>query len=381
MLPSSLRVLHVTTTGRIGGAERIIADLVRVADADGSYRPAICVLRDPAGLRRELADTRVRVGSLDVTSPLTALRGFVALIRLMRTQRFDIVHTHLIHASVFGLLAAVVAGVPLRVMTRHFERYLWMFAGRRERAMQLMADRLADAIFAVSRAAATTMIERERVRPDRIIVAPNGIDIDRVAALAAMDGRGGELGPWERPTIGTVGTLTARKGQRFLIEAVAQLPSPLVADLVIVGDGELRSELEHVARRSGVAGQVHFTGYIQNVYPVVSRFDIYAQPSVEEGFGIAVLEAMALGKAVVATRVGGLPEIVEDGVTGLLVDAADAGALAAAIARLAHDPEMRERLGAAARIEVSRRFGVRVCAQRYADAYRELLSRREGRRR
>lgn len=365
-----ISVLHVTTDGRIGGAERLIADVVRAARRNGQYEPSVCVLRRGGDLRAELTDTPIQVHELGLGGPASAPRVLAALTRLLARQRYDVVHTHLIHASAIGLMAAKLARAPLAVMTRHYERYVWIYGTALDRMLQRTANRLADHVFAISEAVRRTLVEREGVSPARITTVPNGIDIQRVRRLGIV--ATSAVSP-AGITIGSVGSLERRKGHEYLMEALALLQTEPPPRLLLVGDGPLRTELERLALKLGVRHRVELTGYQADPYRSLARMDIYAQPSLEEGFGIAVIEAMALERPVVAADTGGLPEIVKDGVNGLLVAPRDPRALAQTLARLAENADLRRRLGGAGRALVEARFDAATTAARYGDAYRRLL--------
>lgn len=368
-------VLHVTTAGRIGGAERLIADVIRAAQRDSGFRLAVCVLHRASDLAAELADTGVPIYELGLDGPRGVPKALVGLIKLVSRHHFDVIHTHLVHASALGLVAAKAARAPLAVMTRHYDRYASMFGSRTDRLLQDAANRLADHTFAISDAVRLTLQSAEGVAPERITVVPNGIDLARIEHQAGV--RSGTVRrATGQMTISSVGSLERRKGHEFLIRALAQLDFRPKPRLILVGDGALRAELMTLAAALGIRDRVDFLGYQANPYPWLARSDLYVQPSLEEGFGISVLEAMALGRPVVASNVGGLPEVVKDEQTGLLVAARQPHALGEALTRLLHDAELRDRLGAAGRAQVRARFDVRLTAARYGDTYRQLLSAR-----
>jgi glycosyltransferase involved in cell wall biosynthesis len=178
---------------------------------------------------------------------------------------------------------------------------------------------------------------RDGRRPGHVV--PLGIDLERFGAARAAPA--GEVS-----LVGTVGRLAPQKDQETLLEAAALVPE---ARFVLVGDGELRPELERRAAELGIADRVTFTGAREDVPELLASFDVFAHPSLFEGFCLAVLEAQAAGVPVVATPVGGIPETVVDGETGLLVPTRDPTALAAAIRRLLEDREFAQRLADAAR--------------------------------
>ena len=173
----------MTTGGRIGGAERLIADVARAAKRTGSD-VEVCVLGHREDLGVELAADGIIVHELGLARAVGAPAVLFALARLVRRRRYDVVHTHLIHASAIGLAAARLGGIPLAVMTRHYERYAWLYGTRLDRTLQRAANAMAHHIFAISDAARETMVRLEGVTPDRISVVPNGIDLERVRRRA-----------------------------------------------------------------------------------------------------------------------------------------------------------------------------------------------------
>jgi len=214
----------------------------------------------------------------------------------------------------------------------------------------------------------------------KVRVIPNGID----AAPFREDRDCGELRrslgiPAAAPVIGTVGRLSEIKRQDLMIrafaEAIRRVPD---AHLLLVGDGPLRESLQTLADELGLSRRVHLVGYQDRPERYLQVMDIFALTSRSEGMPLAVLEAWAAARPVVASRVGGLPEMVEDGRTGILVPSGDQTALANTLIALATNPELRRQMGGAGRHEVESRFDVGTMAENYARHYRELLGRREG---
>ncbi len=364
----------MTTDGRIGGAERLIIDIIRANLDVGAIQPEVCVLLQAGNLGQELRAMGVPVHELRLRRSVGAPLALARLAGIVSRRRFDVVHTHLLHASALGLAAARIANVRLAVMTRHYEQYVWTYGSWDDRLAQWFTNRLAGHIFAVSDAALQVLVGRECVAPDRVTVVPNGVDLARVRRLA----KGGETltaGRQDVITVGSVGSLETRKGHKYLLEAFALLEDSKTR-LLLVGDGTLRDELRRQVVDLGIVDRVEFTGYQSNPYEFLARMDIYAQPSVEEGFGIAVIEAMALGIPVVASNTGGLPELVRNGETGVLVPRQDAKSLIGALSRLIADPEFRRAVGRAGRTFVDSRFDAATTAARYTDAYRRLLEAR-----
>jgi glycosyltransferase involved in cell wall biosynthesis len=293
-----------------------------------------------------------------VSTPMNA-PGHVGATRVIAAAidrwSIDLVHTHLWNADLFGGVAAAWRGVP-SVSTVHGSNFLpFGVTGLhrvRRQGLSLVyraVYRLSDRVLAPSQALLTDLAERPgiRVPPSHVTVVHNGIDLNDLRArtsaahLPELVAR-----RMPAPLIACVANMFAIKGQDWLIRAMpAVLAAVPAAVLVLVGDGEWRATLERLANETGVGDRVIFTGSIQNPLAVVEHADVVVLPSLSEGLPIALLEAMAIGRAVVASRVGGIPEVVQDGETGLLIPAADSQALSSAIVRLLMDPHLRVNLG------------------------------------
>lgn len=301
-----------------------------------------------------------------------ALKG---LVRTFRGLRPDIVHTHTSKAGFLGRLAARLAGVPRVVHTMHEpphnaargwverELYIWL---------ERLAARWADRIHTQSHANEREILRTRLVPKRKLEVFHLGIDLSSYRPAADPRAAVRALGiPDSAPVVGTVGRLEAPKGHAYLLQALARLPARVRA--VIVGGGVLRERLEADAETLGVADRVVFTGFREDMLDLLQGFDVFALPSLWEGLGVVLLEAMAYGKPLVASAVGGVTDVVVPGETGLLVPREDPKALAQALARLLDDRALAQRLGAAGRARVERAFRSDVADDRFMRMYRELL--------
>ena len=326
-----------------------------------------------------------------VSTPMNA-PGHVGATRVIAAAidrwSIDLVHTHLWNADLFGGVAAAWRGVP-SVSTVHGSNFLpFGVTGLhrvRRQGLSLVyraVYRLSDRVLAPSQALLTDLAERPgiRVPPSRVTVVHNGIDLNDLRArtsaahLPELVAR-----RMPAPLITCVANMFAIKGQDWLIRAMpAVLAAVPAAVLVLVGDGEWRATLERLANETGVGDRMIFTGSIQNPLAVVEHADVVVLPSLSEGLPIALLEAMAIGRAVVASRVGGIPEVVQDGETGLLIPAADSQALSSAIVRLLMDPHLRVHLGTRARAHVERQWSSQRMVECTAAVYDEVLAAHKG---
>jgi len=354
-----MRIVQFITPSQIGGAEVHVLSLAARLLRRGHDVTVIC----PRGrdLEREL-----RARDLPLWAPRTTGKfdpvTLIRLARRLRSWRADVLHTHLSTASLLGSLAARLAGVPA-IATVH---------GLNSKTCFQCADRL----IAVSQAV-KQHLTAQGVPPDRIRVIYNGIDLPADVHTPQPDLRQ-RVAPASAVVFGTVGRLGPEKGHRYLLEAAAQLSRraglPPV-HVLIVGQGREEAPLRALAQRLGIGDRVTFAGFQREVWPYLAIMDVFVLPSLKEGLSLSALEAMALGKPVVASRVGGTPEVVEDGETGMLVPPSDASALAEALASLVRSPEAMERMGRAGRQRVAERFGAERMASEIEEVYREVARR------
>jgi glycosyltransferase involved in cell wall biosynthesis len=354
-------IVHVLSSFGVGGQERVALDLAIGQRARGHRVAAISLASAPDGAMADefrehgiAADRVAKRGGLDPTLvPRLALA--------LRRHRADIVHTHNPLPLIYGAPAARIIGAGA-IHTKHGKN-----PGSRGQVMlRRAAARLVHAFVAVSD---TTLAQarEQRDAPERALhLITNGIRLDRYAPdLAARAEVRAELGLGDAWVVGTVGRLDANKNQAMLVRALAPQLSAS-RRLVIVGDGPARAEVLAAAAGSPF---VVLTGRRMDVPRLVHAFDVFALPSVSEGLPLVVPEAMAAGLPIVATAVGGLPSVVDDGVTGVLVPV-DAAALGAALGALAANPARARAMGQAAREIALARYS----ADRMVDAYLALYT-------
>jgi L-malate glycosyltransferase len=364
-MPSKIPMALFLSSFEPGGTERQMIELVRRLDRDRFDVHVACFHRRGAWLDRaeeyaaSIAEFPIR--GFGKAATLAEARRFA---RWCRDRELAIVHTADLYANIFGLPAAAVAGVPVRIANR---RELNPDKTPAQIAMQRAAYGCAHAVVANSRAAADCLAA-ERVPPKRIRVVANGID---PAAHCTRE----HIGPIRK--IVTVANLRREKAHDVLIEA-----APLVlrrcpdAEFIVAGDGPRRTELEGLARLRGVAGRMRFLGHCEDVPRLLAESDLFVLPSRSEAFPNGVLEAMAAGLPVVATRVGGITELVEHQRTGVLVPPDDARALAFAVLDLVQWREHAIELGRAARRVVETRYSYRRMVEQFERIYVEQLTAR-----
>ena len=378
MTPKPLRVCHVMSADLWAGAEVQVATVA-------SYlvtRPDVqlsAVLFNEGRLAAELRRMGVDVTVVDEqrTSSL-AILGF--LRRYFRQHEADVIHTHRYKDSVLGMVAARTAGVPHAVRTVHGLReaaHGWAWAREQIYAAfeRVTLWCFADRVIAVSRRMAETLAGSD-CRPGSLTQIANGIDLSRVTATRGPADMRRELGidPGDI-VIGTAGRLSRVKGHATLLRAAhLMLQRERGVRIVVAGDGPLRDDLEETARRLHVDGACRFLGARSDVYDVLAALDVFVLPSLDEGIPMVLLEAMALGKPVVASAVGGIPEIVTHQESGLLVPPGDERALADACLELARHRDRAWALGAEARRTVETRFSHDRNGAEIAAVYHGLAS-------
>jgi len=297
------------------------------------------------------------------------------LRRLVRRGGFDLLHLHTSHAHTLGVAAAALAGRPRArtVVSRRvdFSIYRHSFLGLNGWKYTRGTDR----VVCVSNRIREVLVQ-DGLPPASLRVAHSGIDLARLDDAPPGAARiRAEIGiPADAPVIGNVAALAGHKGQRTLVEAAPRvLEAVPEAWILIAGDGALREELERRAEELGVSARVRFLGFRADVPSLLGAFTVFCFPSLLEGLGTSVLDAMAARLPIVASRAGGIPEAVEDGVSGLLVEPGAPGPLADALVSLLRDPDARRRLGAAARARVEALFTVERTVEGTLAVYRELM--------
>lgn len=364
-----MKILHVTSTRYgIGGVERLLLDLsdkYDPADAEFIYANLFDDANGAGAFPTDIKRRGLEYVQIDGHGMSDAPSMASKLRRVIRENSVDIVHLHMMKATIVGWLATRRLGVPT-VVTRHYTQKLIAKHPAPIRWLDKAALRGVDRIISISASVRDDMIAGG-IAPEKIVVVHNGLDIEAFDRQAAS---GDKIERWPgKFVIGTVGSLTKRKGHRFLVEGFARIADRLPnAQVVIVGEGPERQDLERLAADMGVADRVVLHGFESNIPALLRQFDVYVHPATDEPFGIAVLEAMAAEKPVIATAVDGVPEIVTDGITGRLVPAEDPDAIAAA---LVGEIPGAERV----RKEVEDRFSITRTAEGYLETYKGMLAK------
>jgi glycosyltransferase involved in cell wall biosynthesis len=365
-------VLQVVTRLNIGGPARHILAL-----AANSRMPMTVVAGRPPAPEGELSDPRVEVTHVPLVRPLSAIqdpRAYRAIRRILLERRPDVLHTHMAKAGAIGRSAAAsLRGRPRMVHTFHGHVLAGYFNARAERVFLEVERRLArrtDLLVAVSDEIRDELLERGVGRPEQWRVIPLGFDLRPFLAAKPARVVRGPLGlADDAPLVGMVGRLTSIKDHQTALLAIRDVPD---CHLVVVGDGELRGSLERLSADLGLGDRVHFVGWRTDVAAVYADLDVALLTSLNEGTPVSLIEAAAAGVPSVATHVGGVPFVVDDGRTGLLVPPRDPEAVAAGLRRLLSDRGDRKQLGEAARSRVGERFSLGASLDAHRSIYAEL---------
>jgi glycosyltransferase involved in cell wall biosynthesis len=370
-----MRVLQLLSSGGIYGAEKMVANLAKGLDMMGCQ--SIVGVFDNMHVESPDVATYMRQQDLPViVIPCKGKLDGTTIDAIRRSiERYDIslIQSHGYKTDVYGYLAARKSGLPI-LATSH----LWT---RRTTSLRLYAyiDQLIlrrfNHVVAVSDEIAKE-IRAAGVSPEKISVIDNGIDVDAFRSTSSEIGS--EFRESEMRVVGAVGRLVIQKGFDYLLRAIPRILERFPSTkFLIAGEGTERSRLEILACELNISGQVQFLGARGDMPSVYAFFDVFILSSVDEGMPIALIEAMAAAKAVVATRVAAVPKLVIHGQTGLLVEPKNPEALSEAVCLLLENSALRERFGSAARTRIENHFSSKVMAERYLKLYRQLQNNHE----
>ncbi|MCX5892429.1 MAG: glycosyltransferase [Deltaproteobacteria bacterium] len=367
-----VKVLHLLASLPVGGAEDLVAAIVRGLDPE-RFAAGVACLGFPGPVGEELRAAGYPVNYLGLEVKQTSMWRLVAAVRrLLKELQPDILHTHLYHPNLYGRLAALGLGIPVVAAVHNsytrvkFHRRVWNF----------LLGRAADRILVGSAQVRDDVRHYDGVPASRLLLLPYGIRLDELgSSLSRQEAR--QALQVSGFVMGAVGRLEEQKGHAYLLEALAQVRQDLPeATLVLVGDGRLRQDLEGRARELGLAERVRFLGTRRDLPLIYRALDLFVQPSRWEGLPLALLMAMGAGLPVLATRVSGVREVINDGVNGRLVEPEAPQALARVLLELYRQPETRVRLGAAAQCTIRENYSLEAMLARLEKLYLELWQQR-----
>ncbi|MCI0695588.1 glycosyltransferase [candidate division KSB1 bacterium] len=370
---NKIKIAHVSAHLQFGGKENGVVNLVNGLDPD-IFESYIFTYVRGGPLAQRVDPSRCRV--VELGDKLGGdYRLYFKVAREFWRYRIHIAHTHSWATLMEGIVGAKLAAVPIII---HGEHGTMQTESKLHIHMQRWFWRRADQILSVSEALRENLHQTFDFPKERIRVVANGVDLSRFDLSRNGVDYKARLGvPPEALVFGAVGRLVPVKAYPILLKAAKlvfrEIPP---AHLVIVGDGPLRNELVQLARDYNMLDRVHFLGTRKDVSEILRALDVYVLCSESEGMSNTILEAMASGRPVVATAVGGNPELVSDGETGLLVRPDHPHRLATAIMKLLREPACRRRLGQGGRRRVEEQFSLESMVRNYAKVYLELFARR-----
>jgi glycosyltransferase involved in cell wall biosynthesis len=360
-------VMLVTRELGLGGSERQVAETALALDR-GRWQPHVACFAGGGFRARELEEAGVPILDLGLTSLIspTALNCAARFGRYLTRHDIRVVHAFDVPANLFATPVARCYRVPIVLSSQRAHRNL---TSRGQRHLLRLTDRIVDGIVVNSQAVARELSAEDGVPASMIRLAHNGVDTSvfhRGRAAASLPFQEGEL------IIGVICALRPEKGLHLLLDAFAQVRG---ARLLIVGSGPILGELESRATALGLRDACHFQPAVADVACWLRAIDVFVLPSLSEALSNSLLEAMACGCCPIASDVGGNPELITDGETGLLFPAGDAGALANRLGRVLEDPALRKQLAGTAEQRAHTKFAREAAAARMGEIYREFLTR------
>ena len=364
-----VRVVYVAHTFMVGGAEEMVLNLVR--HLPPRFEPFVCGIHDAGPIGDEIARTGTPVTVLGLNPGLRRPWDVARIRRYFSDTRPAIVHTFLLTASLYGRFAAILAHVPIVVGTE-------VNIYENKRRSHAMAERLlmagTDRVVVSAESVRAFYIRQVHADPKKVEVIYNAVDWSQLQTTMTRDAMRASLGlSPTAPVAGIIARLTEQKGHRYLLDALASTPGLGDVHLIVVGDGDLGDGLRARTAALGLSSRVHFLGARRDLGNLLAAMDVFVLPSLWEGLPLSLVLAMGARVPVVAARVAGIPEVVEDGRTGFLVPPGDSLSLGRAVARLFGDAGLRLQIGRDASTAVLPRFGVDAYVSAITRLYDRLL--------
>lgn len=359
--------MHIVLSLECGGLEKIAIELSAKLNS-GTFNSCICCL-DKFGELSVVAENKnvnvilvKRKPGKDLTLPFRLARAF-------KKRSINLVHTHNLVPLLYGSLAAKIAGIPVVINTRH---------GRERKHIHSTIWNMNNALIAISKDAKNELLKWNTLPSEKVTVIYNGIDIDAYesGSQPAEAKKDLHLNPADF-VVGTVARLSPEKDQRTLLAAFLKVAGRIPgAKLVVVGDGILKNELTNYSRMLGIADKVRFLGFRADINKLLPAFDVFVLSSLTEGISLTLLEAMAAGIPVIATNVGGTPEIIDDGISGFLIPPNDAEEIEKKIITLFNNKELAARFSKSGRIKAKEKFSLNGMVDKYRILYKKFLDRK-----
>jgi glycosyltransferase involved in cell wall biosynthesis len=357
-----MNIIHIVNSLECGGLENFAIDL-SLEQRNLGHTVHICCLEVAGNLAPKALKNNTKVHVQNI-NPGLDLKCIWRLMKLFRHEKADVVHTHNMKPLIHGTLAAKLAGVKTIVHTKH---------GRSDEKTYPLIWNMNKKIISISEDTRSCLLQHNNVDLEKTSVIPNGIPINSFAESSecVTNEVKNELNiPSNHKIIGIVARLAVEKDHSTLLNSFALIAAQLKdVSLVIVGDGPLIEPLKEEARKLNITERTYFLGFRTDISRLVSSFDVFVLSSISEGMSLTLLEAMAAKKPIVATNVGGNPEVVLNGESGLIVDAQNPSKMASALVRVLEDSEFATNLGKQGFQRVNKHFSVEEMTQKYLTAY------------
>lgn len=368
-----IKVTHFITELSTGGAQSALFRLLSQLDRSRFMPSVVCLYNGDGAMAKQIRELGITVTELGMTSK-ARLDAFGRFYRLLRQEQPLILHSWMFHANIPGRVVGRLARVPIIISS---ERTMGQ-EGQVRRRLNRLTTPLANRVICVSERVAEFAAHEIGIPAQKLVVVPNGIDLTHYCSLPSQaKARTAFNLPAEGPIIGAIGRPRPVKGYNFLLDAWVQVTQAHPdAHLLFVGDGPDQFALQAQAKQLGLQERVTFLGDQLNIPHLLPALDLLALPSLHEGMPNVALEAMAASLPVVATAVGGTPEVVIDGETGILVPSRDAIALAEALSALINDPIKAKAMGHAGRQRIETHFSLTTTVQQTELLYDALLLER-----
>jgi glycosyltransferase involved in cell wall biosynthesis len=363
-------VLHLVSRLSVGGVENQLRLVCSHYDRD-RIDPLVCCIREKDEIGKEIEKEGTEVIALGRSKVHRFdLHLVLQICRILKERGAHILRTHQYEANFYGGLAAMLAKTPIRIPSVHniYRRRKW----HRERLNHALA-RFSDRIVAVSECVKADVVRYDRIPAGKIQVIHNGIDPAEIQREFKEELKWGLGLSAKSRVVGTIGRMKPQKGQIYLLEAFAALKRRMDdLKLLIVGDGPLRLDLEQKAEELGIREEVCFAGVRRDVYPLLSMMDLFVLPSLWEGMGTVIVEAMAAQRPVLASDIPPLREVIPSSDLGVLVPPGDAKSLEVALEQLLRDQARSERMARLAREYAVGAFHIQKVVSRYQDLFTEM---------
>ncbi len=369
-----IKVLQLVEDLKVGGAEKVIADINQDLDR-GKFETQIWCIARGGSIADELQEKGAAVKILGISSYFNPV-NILKLTTLLKKENPDIVHTHGYFASVIGRIAAKYARVP--VIFNHVHSTYWDYK-KRNLFIEKLLSKHTQTIICCSEAVRDFVTNNEKIDLSKTVVIYNGVDEERFSHFNNVSAAKMELGiEPDDPVIGTVSSLTPHKGHKYVLLAARKILETFSSTkFLFVGDGGLKEKLEDQANNLKISSNVIFTGTRKNIPELLNLMDIFVLPSSSrEGLGISIIEAMAVEKPVVATDIGGIPEVVDNGKTGILIPPQNAEAIAKAVIELLFHPGKAKEMGRLGRLRIIDKFTTKRMISDIENLYRNLFNQK-----